>query len=160
MTFWKKTQTMVFLDAAEKGKSTPTWARIKLSSMLEIAVNAKSDDYDFIGFDNTVSDLSGYQPSLSQENMCEEGDSAFDYLWELFYDLPIGSDVETDCLIVFPKAGTTGTSFMAWKIPMAVILNNLNAVDKKITYDLKSAGDIIKGTVTVTEGAPTFVAAV
>lgn len=157
MAYWKKTQSMVFLDTAVT--AGPTWARLKLSSRLEIAVNAKTEDYDFIDNENTVTDVSNYQPSLSQENMCEEGDSAFDYLWGMFYDLPVGSDAETDCLVVFPKAGTTAGTFVAWKLPMTIILNSFNAVDKKITYDLKAAGDTVLGTVTVAAGVPTFVAA-
>lgn len=155
---WKKTQTLLFLDTATT--ATPTWARIKLSSMLEVAVNAKTEDYDYISNENTVTEVINYQPSLSQENMCEEGDSAFDYLWGKFYDLPVGSEAETDGLIVFPKAGTTQGTFTAWKLPMTIILNSFNAVDKKITYDLKAAGDVVKGTVTVADGVPTFVAAV
>ena len=159
MKFWKKNQTLLFLDTAET-EETPAWARVGLSTVLDIALNAATEDYDFIINENPTTIVEKYQPSLSQEIMAQEGDSCFDYIWGLFYSMPTGSGAETDCLIAFPKAGTAPGSFDAWKMKATLILNNFDAVAKKITFEIKTSGDTAPGTVSVKDGAPTFVAAV
>ena len=158
MQFWKKNQTLLFLNTAAS-EAAPTWARLGLSTVLDIALNAATEDYDFIKDENPTTIVEKYQPSLSQEIMAKEGDSCFDYIWGLFYSMPTGSSVETDCLVVFPKAGTTSNSFDAWEMTATLILNNFDAVAKKVSFDIKAAGDVTLGTVTVALGVPTFVAA-
>ncbi|HIZ77988.1 MAG TPA: hypothetical protein H9669_10305 [Firmicutes bacterium] len=157
-TSWRREQTLIFLDKSTTGTS-PSWVRIKMSTLLEIAVNPVTEEYAFIGYKDDITLLDRYKISLSQENQAVEGDACFDYLWGLFYSLPSGSEVQTDCLIVFPKAGTTDGSFQAWKFRATLVLNTFNGVDKKITYDIQAAGDVERGTVTVADGTPTFVAA-
>lgn len=154
--FWKKHQTQVFLMTAGT-TSSPTWSRLGLSTVLDIQMNTESEDYDFIKDENPTTIVEKYAPSLSQECMAKEGDSCFEYLWDLFYNMQYGTAVETECLIVFPKKETT--SFEAWKMPATIILNNFDFVAKKISFDIKTAGTIVKGTATVTEGSPSFTAA-
>ena len=157
MSFWKKNQTLLFLNTAAD-TTTAVWARIGLSTVLSIAVNPVSNDYDFIKDENPTTIVENYQPSISQEIMAKEGDSCFDYIWGIFYDLPVGTGVETDCLVVYPKAGATASSFEAWKSKVTLVLGEFDAVAKKVTFDIKFAGDITQGTVTVTSGVPTFTA--
>lgn len=154
--FWKKHQTQIFLRTAGTTTS-PTWARLGLSTVLDVQMNTESEDYDFIKDENPTTIVEKYAPSLAQECMAKEGDSCFEYLWNLFYNMKYGTDVETECLIVFPKKETT--SFEAWKMPATIILNNFDFVAKKISFDIKTAGTIEKGTATVTEGSPSFTAA-
>lgn len=155
--FWKKHQTQLFLKTAETS-GTPTWSRLGLSTVLDVAMNTEAEDYDFIKDENPTTIVEKYAPSLSQECMAKEGDSCFEYLWSLFYDMKYGTEVETEALIVFPKE-STGSGFKAWKMPATIILNNFDFVAKKISFDIKTAGTIVKGTATVTEGAPSFTAA-
>lgn len=155
-TSWGREQTLIFLNKSTTADA-PSWVRIKLSTLSEIATNPVTEEYPFIGYKDDITLLDRYKISLSQENQAVEGDACFDYLWGLFYSLPSGSGVQTDCLIVFPKNGTTDNSFQAWKFKATLVLNTFNAVDKKISYDIQAAGDIERGTVTVTDGAPTFV---
>lgn len=156
--FWKKHQTQLFLRTAGTA-DLPTWSRLGLSTVLDIAMNTESEDYDFIKDENPTTIVEKYAPSLAQEHMAKEGDSCFEYLWSLFYNMEYGTAVETEALIVFPKAGSGNNSFQAWKMPATIVLNNFDFVAKKINFDIKTAGTIEKGTAVVTDGAPVFTAA-
>lgn len=155
--FWKKHQTQLFLRTAGTAE-LPTWSRLGLSTVLSIAMNTESEDYDFIKDENPTTIVEKYAPSLSQECMAKEGDSCFEYLWGLFYDMKYGTEVDTEALIVFPKA-SDGNSMQAWNMPATIILNDFDAVAKKISFDIKTAGTIVKGSAVVTDGKPVFTAA-
>ena len=157
--FWSKHQTQLFLNTAAASAESPSWARLGLSTVLDVALNAQTEDYDFIKDKNPTTVVDRYLPSIAEECMAKEGDSCFDYLWKLFYSLPTGSECETDCLVVWPKSGTTSGSFDSWKFLATLVLNDFDAVAKKISFEIRAAGDVSKGTVTVTSGVPTFVAA-
>lgn len=156
--FWKKHQTQLFLRTAGTAE-LPTWSRLGLSTVLDIAMNTESEDYDFIKDENPTTIVEKYAPSIAQECMAKEGDSCFEYLWHLFYNMEYGTAVETEALIVFPKETTEGGAFQAWKMPATIILNNFDFVAKKASFDIKTAGTIAKGTAAVTDGAPVFTAA-
>ena len=155
--FWKKHQTQLFLRT-EGTEELPTWSRLGLSTVLDIAMNTQSEDYDFIKDENPTTIVEKYAPSIAQECMAKEGDSCFDYLWNLFYEMEYGTKVETEALIVFPKTADSG-AMQAWKMPATIIFNNFDFVAKKISFDVKTAGTIVKGTAVVTEGKPVFTAA-
>ena len=156
MSFWRKNQTQIFLDTTG-GSASPTWARLGLSTVLSIDINPSTEDYDFIKDENPTTVVDKNQPTLSQELMCQEGDSCFDYIWEMFYGLKSGSEVETSAIFAFPKAsGSTTGSYEAWKSDVTIILGSFDAVARKITFDIRTAGDVTLGKVTVTGGVPTF----
>lgn len=152
--FWKKHQTQLFLNV-DGDSIAPSWARLGLSTVLDIAMNTDSEDYDFIKDENPTTIVEKYAPSLAQECMAKEGDSCFEYLWDLFFNMKYGTQVETEALIVFPKTITEG-KMQAWKMPATIILNNFDFVAKKISFDIKTAGTIVKGSATVSEGQPVF----
>lgn len=154
--FWKKHQTQLFLNV-DGDNLAPSWARLGLSTILDIAMNTDSEDYDFIKDENPTTIVEKYAPSLAQECMAKEGDSCFEYLWNLFFNMEYGTKVETQALIVFPKTVSEGV-MQAWKMPATIILNNFDFVAKKISFDIKTAGTIEKGTATVTDGKPVFTA--
>ena len=155
--FWKKHQTQLFLKT-DGTTELPTWSRLGLSTVLDIAMNTEAEDYDFIKDENPTTIVEKYAPSLAQECMAKEGDSCFEYLWELFYGMKYGTEVETEALIVFPKAAATGSGMQAWLMPATIILNNFDFVAKKVSFDIKTAGTIKKGTAVVTDGKPVFTA--
>lgn len=153
----KKFQTIPFIDA---GEDEVKWARIGKSTIFDLAVNANIVTNDYIEDETPTDDVTYYKPTLPQELAAYKGDSAFDYLYDMFYNLPTGTDVQRDVLIVF--AGNSGTkeapSFKAWKNKATIVLKDFNTVDEKILFDINFGGNIEKGTVTLTNGAPTFTA--
>ena len=155
--FWKKHQTQIFLRISGT-EELPTWARLGLSTVLDVAMNTESEDYDFIQDENPTTIVEKYAPSLTQECMAKEGDKYFDYLWDLFYGMKTGTEAETEALIVYPKSANPDGSFKAWRFPATIVLSNFDFVAKKIAFDIKTAGTVKKGTATVADGAPVFTA--
>ena len=133
-----------------------SWARIGKSTIFDLVLNANIVTSDFIEDEMPTDDVSYYKPTLSQELQANAGDPAFDYLYDMFYNLPTGESIKKSALFVFAGAASP---FKAWKCEVSVILKNFNTVEEKILFDL-NINSIEKGTVTLAEGVPTFTATV
>lgn len=135
----------------------PDWARIGKSTIFDLVLNAQTEDNDFIEDEMTTTDVMYYKPELSQELQANKGDPAFDYLYDMFFNLPTGEDVKKNLLIVF--AGNVGTEdtpkFKAWDTTSTLILDHFDSVAEKIYFKF-SITKINRGTCTVTSGIPTF----
>lgn len=111
---------------------------------------------DFIMNEMPTDDVNYYKPTLPQELQANKGDPAFDFLYEMMYNLPTGEEIKVPVLIVF--AGGT-ESFKAWLCDASIILKDFNTVEEKILFDINING-ITRGTATVADGVPTFTKAV
>lgn len=135
----------------------PSYARIGKSTVFDLVMNAQTEDSDFIEDEMPTTDIKSYKPSLAQELQCNKGDAAFDYLYDMFYNLPTGEDVKKNLLIVFD--GNTGTEdapvFRAWNTQSTLTLDHFDSVAEKIYFNF-SINSIERGTVTVAEGVPTY----
>lgn len=121
-------------------------------------LNAETEENDFIESEFTVTDVMKYKPALSQELQTNKGDDAFDYLYDMFYNLPTGEAVKKDLLIAFD--GNVGTadapSFKAWKTKATLVLDHFDSVAEKIYFNF-SIYEITKGTIVkASDGTPTF----
>ena len=151
----KKHKTIPFLNISNA--EVPTWARIGKSTIFDLVLNAKTEENDFIDSEMTEVDVTSYKPELSQELQCNKGDEAFDYLYDMFFNLPVGNDVKKNLLIVFD--GNTGTEeapkFKAWSTQSTLILDHFDSVAEKIYFKF-NINSIERGAATVTEGKPVF----
>ena len=154
----KKYKTIPFLNISTT--SSESWARIGKSTIFDLVLNAQTEDNDFIEDEMTTTDVMYYKPELSQELQANKGDPAFDYLYDMFYNLPTGEDVKKNLLIVF--AGNIGTEsspkFNAWNTTATLILDHFDSVAEKIYFKF-SIVKIDRGTCTVADGVPTFTVA-
>lgn len=152
---WTKEKSMIFIDTADD--ETPDWARIGKSTVYDLVLNANINTEDFIEDEMPRDEVDYYKPEMSQELATYEGDKAFDYVWNMFYKLPVGTELNKKVLFVFPKniGLEDEAKFQAWNTECAIILNDFNSVDKKIIFTLK-INQIERGTATVTEGKPSF----
>lgn len=153
----KKYHTIPFLNTDTT--DNPTWARVGKSTIFDLTVNAQTEENDFIESEMTETDVTSYKPELPQELQTNKGDEAFDYIYDKFYNLPTGEEVREELLIVF--AGNNGTdeapSFNAWKTNSTLILEHLDTVAQKIYFKF-AINTIERGTVTITDKKPVFVA--
>lgn len=157
LTRLKKHKTIPFLNISITG--TQEWARIGKSTIFDLVLNAQTETNDFIEDDMPTDDVTYYKPELAQELQCNKGDDAFDYLYDMFFNLPTGEELKKDLLIVFD--GNDGTSeapsYKAWDATATLILDHFDSVAEKIYFKF-SISKIAKGTATVTAGVPTFTA--
>lgn len=133
------------------------WARIGKSTIFDLVLNAQTDDHDFIEDEMPTSDIKYYKPELAQELQSNKGDPAFDFLYDMFFNLPTGEDVKKNLLVVFAgNVGSEGTEkFNAWNTESTLILDHFDSVAEKIYFKF-SISKITRGTVTVADGVPTF----
>jgi len=150
-----RSKSKIFIDVSDT--STPSWAQIDKSTVFELAMNPVTETYSFIDNDNDVTETERYAPSLEQEIRTIEGNTIFDFMHDLFYNMPTGEDAKRNCLLVFPKNIGTSDSpkFEAWKSYCSLALNTLSSTDKKLTWTI-NFGAIEKGSVTITSGTPSF----
>ena len=151
----KKFKTIPFLNISKT--EVESWARIGKSTVFDLVLNAQTEDNDFIEDEMPTTEVMYYKPELAQELQCNKGDAAFDYLYDMFFNLPTGEGVKKNLLIVF--AGNVGTEeepkFNAWNTKSTLILDHFDSVAEKIYFKF-SITSIERGTATVTAGAPTF----
>lgn len=135
----------------------PNWARIGKSTVFDLVLNAQTEENDFIQDEMKTTEIMSYSPSLSQELQANKGDAAFDYLYDMFYNLPTGEAVKKNLLIVFD--GNQGTDeapvYRAWNTQATLTLDHFDSVAEKIYFNF-SINSIERGTTTVTDGKPVY----
>lgn len=154
MTKLKKTDFIPFLDTSGtiNGAWVPIWKRIDLSTIFSLNPNPQTTTMDYISYETPIDIIEKYQPELPQETTLMEGDPAYDFVFGLFYDLPVGSAATVPVLICFG-----GKDKKAWRVQSTtLVLGELNPVDGKLSFTLKLGGNIEKGVYAITEGLPTF----
>lgn len=154
MTKLKRNQFIPFLDT-EKDKTfeSNTWKRIDYSTIFALTMNEQEEDMDYICFENAVTEINGNKPELPQEIAIYEKNPIYDFMFNEFYNMPTGDDVKVPFLMCFG-----GTDKKAWRCVATLTSKVLDTVAGKITFSIKLGGDIEKGTYTIDDGVPTFVA--
>ena len=155
LTRLKKYQTLLHLDTS--ATSTPSWARIGKSTVFDLVMNAQTEENDFIEDEQPSTDIMSYKPEIDEELQANKGDAAFDYLYEMMKSRPTGEDVKKSVLITF--AGNTGTeqapTFDGWLTESTITIDHFDSVAEKIYFKI-SINKVTPGTVTVTDGVPSF----
>ena len=153
-TMLRKNQCIPFMNTGSA--QTPSWARIDKSTIFSLNPNPQTETQDYICYETPVTVIDHYEPELPQEIAMYEGNPMYDFVYGLFYNLPVGEEAVVESLICFP-----GTDKKAWKIDeTTLVLGEMNTVDKKISFTLNFGGDITRGTYTIsTSGKPSFSAA-
>lgn len=152
----KKHQFIPFLDVSGTmgGTWVPEWKRIDLSTIFDLDPKPQTETMDYISCEVPVEEVERYQPQLPQEVALYEGDPVYDFVFNLFYELPVGDGVKVPLLMCFGGAGKK-----AWQVQQCTLeLGSLNTVSGKLSFTLHLGGDIERGTYTVANGVPAFVA--
>ncbi len=132
------------------------YKRIKKSTTLEIAVEANTEEQDFIADKTPTELLKNYGVSLAQDLAMIKGEEDFEFIWEKFYNaIPNNEEVKTKCMIVFMFDGDKTAGYKAWETEAKITFENLNGVDSKINFTI-NFGDIEKGIATMADNVPTF----
>lgn len=152
-------QTGTTNGSGSTGTTTPVWGRIDKSTIFALNPNPQTEQQDYICYETPVTIVDHYEPELPQEIVMNEGNPMYDFIFEKFYNLPVGEDCKVPCLLCFPTASTTAANRKAWLVNDCVlVLGEMNTVDKKISFTLNLGGNISKGYYTIdsSTGAPTF----
>lgn len=155
MTKLRKHEFIPFLDVSNTSNTeawAPSWKRIDLSTIFSLNPNPQTETQDYISYETPVEEITQYQPELPQEIALYEGNPIYDFMFELFFDLPVGSAIQIPFLMCFG-----GTGKKAWQVKKTtVVLGEMNTVDGKLSFTLRMGGDIERGTYAIAEGVPAF----
>ena len=148
-----KNMCIPFIDVSES--DTPVWKRIDKSTIFEIEMNAETESCDYISQEMPSEEIVSYAPSMDQEIATYRGNPIYEFMFQRFYDC---STAHGKSLICFPA--DEGGRQRAWLVAdTTFVLDAMNWAEGKITWSMRFGGDIQRGTYTVADGVPSFVAA-
>lgn len=150
----KKHLIGLFLNTGTK--EAPVWTRIKKSTELTISMNPETEEFDYIADESPTTELMKYNPSIDQDLTMFREEADYKMIWPYFYEMKVGSDAHIDCLVVFMQDGSAEDGYSAWKTDSVLSVNDLNAVDSKLNFQILFGGTIEKGTATKADDVVTF----
>ncbi|QIK70838.1 hypothetical protein G7062_11270 [Erysipelothrix sp. HDW6C] len=118
-----------------------------------LSYNPKVDTKQYIHQLNANTSVTGYEAQLNAPTEGWAGVPVFDFVDELAMKFAVGSDLNTDVLIVYPYK-----AFKATKHAATVIINEKGGSGGEalmLNYDISLNGDPIEGTATVDKVAET-----
>lgn len=147
-----KNMCIPFIDVSEG--DAPVWKRIDKSTIFEIEMNAETESCDYISQEMPSEEIVSYAPSMDQEIATYRGNPIYEFMFQRFYDC---STAYGKSLICFPA--DEGGRQRAWLVAdTTFVLDAMNWAEGKITWSMRFGGDIQRGTYTVADGVPSFVA--
>jgi hypothetical protein len=133
------------------------YKRIKKSTTLELAVEAQTEEMDFIVNMSPEEVLQNYKVSIAQDLTMYKGEEDFEFIWEHFFnDIPENKETNVKCMIAFMFDGDKTAGYRAWETDAKLMYENLNGVDSKINFTINFGGTIRKGLAKNADSTITF----
>lgn len=127
------------------------------------AYEASETNETYIVDDNATTIVDSYAVSLDNEMKCIYGDEVYDFINGLRYNLATGTDAETEVLCVDKYDVNEQNEFKAQLFNCSISISNYGGdggTTPKIAFKINVNGTPKNGTVTLTDGTPTFNATV
>ncbi len=161
--FVKRTEIMAFLNTkpADSTKSYKIVGNGMTSGSYSYEANETNETY--IVEDNATTTVDSYALSLDGEMKCIFGDDVFDYINELRRKMATGTDAETTVLLVDKYDVDTDGSFKAQEFNCSISISSYGGdggATPTIGFKINVNGNPRNGTVTLSNGVPTFTAEV
>lgn len=146
------------------GTASPSWKRIgKGVTGYTIGFNPNVTTEQYIDENNATNSVDSYAINAPIPLTCYAGEPIFEFLYKLYKESALGSDLETQVLDVslFDKIDDTTPSYFAKKYSCIIQLDDFGGdagagavMNGTILYN----GDATTGTVTITNGTAEFTA--
>lgn len=153
----KRSEFATFLNTG--ASSSATWSRMgKGITSQVVAYNPQTTTETYIDEDNATTNVDSYQIQIDSPMTAYSGDPVFDYVDALRKKHALGSELETEVLLVniYDK---TGSSYSAEKCKAIIVINEFGGEgggNVQLSFAIQINGDPVLGTCTITEGVPTF----
>lgn len=85
----------------DKSMAANLWKRVNFSTTNTITMNEQTEDYDFICYPETVTEVNSNKPSIDLETTLQENEPVYDFLIEHFQSMPTGEDCKVPMLYCF-----------------------------------------------------------
>lgn len=143
--------------------TTPKWDIIGRGiTSNENSYGAKTNDEHWIIEDNERHSLDGYSLGSDVEQTAIKGDGVFEYVDDLMFKMAKGSECETQMLEIYKYrvSETESTPKYDARLFNVLIVPDTDTIEGgsalKIKYKIQVQGDPTFGTVTFSNGTPTF----
>lgn len=147
----ERSQFLTYLDTTPNA-TNPTWKVLGIGiTEYGIAFNPQVDTEKWIIEDNARNIHSSNQKQGSVTQKCYKNDELFEFVHAGIDKLNYKSHV----LDIDMWNGSNNT-YPAKMNDVIITINNYMGEDAEIEYDIYYDGDAVEGTVTVTDGVPTF----
>ena len=156
-----RTEWQDFLDTTPSAQ-TPTW------NLIGVGITDKSTDYNvekteekWIIHKNKNVSIDSYGLSSANEQTAYKNDPVFEFVDNIRYRLLAGTDAEPNLLEIDKYSVTNEDStptYRARKWKVAIEITSNGGDTAKINYTYNYVGDPTFGTVTFSNGVPTFTA--
>jgi len=149
----KRSQIATFIDTTPG--STATYKRLGFGiSSYGINYNPQTEQTQWIIDDNATTSVSGNQKSGDVEQRMYKGEPCFEYVNGLRDK--IGSEIETTAIDV-DMWDANGSTYAAKKQNVTIVITSYGGdANPVIGYTIYYNGDPVEGTVTISDGVPTF----
>ena len=159
----KRSMLAHFLDTS-MGATTPVWTRIRKTTAASVDLNAQTTTEQYIDQDGPETSVDRYEPSLSTTLVAFKGDPVFDAVFNIYKNRSTGADTKTKYLEVYIWDKTEGETptYGAALNDCTIVVQSIgdSAEDPlSIEFEIQINETPTIGTVTITDGVPTFTAA-
>ena len=146
-----RSQWLTYLDTTPTGNSR-TWKVLGIGiTDYSVDYNPQVDTEKWIIEDNARSDHSSNEKQGSVTQKTYKGDALFEFVAEGRDEL----NYKTNILDIDRWNGT-GTTYPAKMTAGKIVITSILGENSEIEYDIYYDGDAVEGTVTITDGVPTF----
>lgn len=143
-------------DVAIFIKDTETYFRLQKSTGLEITSDTETEEKKFIADKNTTVFSKATTIALSNDLYTIKGEADYEFFFKKWVDLINKNPEDIDVLVVYKAHGDASTGYQAWHFPETkLVFTSYNAVDSTLNFDF-NFGQGETGTVTMSDGTPTF----
>lgn len=121
----KRSAFLLFINTADSGTGTSSYALVGDGvTELTISYNAQTTTSQYIHQDTATTTVTGYQPTAPVTAEVVKGDPAFEYINEMRKSLPIGSDAQSEIVMVDIFDGSTSGSHSAIKQKVSIQIDS------------------------------------
>ena len=160
----KRSEIVGFLDTAKATEiDNATWKLFGNGvTSASYSYNPSSESETWIVNDNATTTLNSYALSIDGEQTCLFGDPVYDFINGLRYNLAVGDDAVTNLLLVDKYDYTGNGASRKYKAQVFSCVIQIESYGGEggakptISYTIGVNGDATNGTVTITDGVPTF----
>lgn len=146
-----RSQFLTFLDTTPTA-TNPTWAVLGIGiTDYGISFNPQVDTEKWIIEDNARTDHTSNQKQSSVTQKIYKNDPCFEFVYEGIDKLNYKSHA-----LDIDRWNGTGTTYPAKMSDIIITVTNYMGENAEIEYDMYYDGDAVEGTVTFTNGVPTF----
>lgn len=158
-TLVKRKEIILYLNTTPK-ENTKSWGLYgKKSTTATYTYNPNSTSETYITDDNATSTLDSYNVTIDGNMKCYFGDSIYDFINALRYNLATGSDAVTEALLIDKYDKNSDGSFKAQVFSCTIAVETYGGdggVTPSITFKINLNGDPSNGSVTITGETPEF----